>query len=376
MEMRHRARMATTNRIALLLLAFSLSGPGFAQSSGKTVRHHTIATQESAQSADLARAESLLAKKGLPAAEALLQKVTAAEPSNYVAWFDLGFAQNGLGKTADSIASYKKSVELKPDVFESNLNLGLTLAKAGMPDAEKYLQAATTLKPTARVEEGQARAFVSLGHVLEKTDPERALEAFRNAARLQPSDPEPHLSAGQLLESQNRFADAEQEYKQVLAIQPDSSDALAGIANVYMRGQRFSDAEQMLQRFVELHPQDATAHLQLARVLVLAGKYDDGISQLLATLKIRPNDAEAQRGLADAYLSAGKYDAAALQYQSLLGHKPNDAELHHSRGQAFLKSSKFPEGQQESLTAVKLKPDLGSATGTWPSRPTRIRITS
>ena len=210
-----------------------------AQSTGKTVRHHTVATQDNAQSPDLVQAESLLEKKDLPAAEALLQKVTAAEPANYVARFDLGFTQNALGKTADSIASYKKSVELKPDVFESNLNLGLTMAKAGQADAEKYLQAATTLKPTAHVEEGQARAYLSLGHVLEKTDPGRALEAFRSAAKLQPNDAEPHLSAGQILEAMNRFVDAEQEYKQVLALQPDSSEALAGIANIYMRGQRY-----------------------------------------------------------------------------------------------------------------------------------------
>jgi len=353
--------MATTRALTLMLL--SACACSFAQSTGKTVRHHTVATEENSQSPELANAETLLEKKDFPAAEALLQKVTAAEPSNYVAWFDLGFTQNGLGKTADSIASYKKAVELKPDVFESNLNLGLTLAKAGQPDAEKYLQAATILKPTAHVEEGQARAFLSLGHVLEKTDPDRALEAFRNAAKLQPSDPEPHLSAGQILETRNRFADAEQEYKQVLSLQPDSSDALAGIANIYMRGQRYPEAEEILQKFVALHPQDATARLQLGRVFAQAGKYDDAINQFQSTLKLRPSDADAQRDLADAYSSAGKFDAAALQYQSLLGGSPNNAELHHSLGQAFLKQSKFSEAQQEFLTAIKLKPDFGAAYG-------------
>jgi tetratricopeptide (TPR) repeat protein len=362
MEMEQRARMATTKSLALLL-GLSLAGYSFAQSTGKTVRHHTVAAQENSQSSDLAKAETLLEKKDLPAAEMLLQKVTAAEPSNYVAWFDLGFAQNGLGKTADSIASYKNSVDLKPDVFESNLNLGLTMAKAGLPEAEKYLAAATSLKPTAHVEEGQARAWLSLGHVLEKSDPDRALEAFRNAVKLQPNDPEPHLSAGQLLEAKNQLSDAEQEYKQVLALQPDSSDALAGIANIYMRAQKFSDAEEMLQKFLALHPKDAAAHLQLGRVLVAASKYDDAITQFQSALRVDPKDVGAQRDLADAYVSAGKYDVAALQYQNLLGTLPNDAELHHSLGQAFLKQSKFPEAQQEFMTAVKLKPDFGAAYG-------------
>ncbi len=363
MEMEQRARMATTHKLGFLLVVAALATPCLAQSTGKTVRHHAVATADNSQSPDLAQAESLLEKKDFSGAEALLQKVTTAEPSNYVAWFDLGFAQNGLGKTSDSIASYKKSVELKPDVFESNLNLGLTMAKAELPEAEKYLSAATSLKPTAHVEEGQARAWLSLGHVLEKSDPDRALLAFREASKLQPGDAEPHLSAGEILESTNHFADAEQEYEQVLVIQPDSSDALAGIANIYMRAKRFSDAQEILQKFVALHPQDSTARLQLARVLVASAKYGDAINEFQAVLKLRPDDGDAQRDLADAYASAGKYDAAVLQYQSLLGSRPNDAELHHSLGQAFLKQSKFPEAQQEFLTAVKLKPDFGAAYG-------------
>src|SRR5438270_796342 len=122
MRMGHRPRMATAKALALML-SFACA-TCLAQSTGKTVRHHTVPTVETAQSPDLAQAESFLEKKDLPAAEALLHKVIAAEPANYVAWFDLGFAQSGLGKTSDSIASYRKSVDLEPDVFESNLNLG------------------------------------------------------------------------------------------------------------------------------------------------------------------------------------------------------------------------------------------------------------
>ena len=363
METDPRERMAGDRIVAFALLAIALISPSSAQTTGKTVRHHTVATEENSQSPELTQAEALLEKKDFASAEALLQKATVSEPSNYVVWFDLGFVQNALGKPADSIASYRKSVDLKPDVFESNLNLGLTLAKAGLPDAEKYLQAATTLTPTARPQEGQARAWLSLGHVVEAKDPDRALQAYQKAAQLQPNDPEPHLSAAQLLESNNRFADAANEYQQVLNLQPDSSDALAGLANLYMRAQNFSAAEQMLQKFLSLHPQDATAHLQLGRVFAAASKPDDAANEFQAALKLRPSDIEAQRDLADAYAAAGKTDAAALQYQSLLGRLPNDPALHHSLGQAFLKQSKFAEAQQEFLAALKLKPDFGPAYG-------------
>ena len=83
------------------------------------------------------------------------------------------------------------------------------LAKTGQPDAEQFLRAATTLKPTANVDEGHARAWLSLAHVLENSKPDEAIEAYKQAAALEPKDLEPHLSAGMLLEKENRFADAE-----------------------------------------------------------------------------------------------------------------------------------------------------------------------
>ena len=164
-------------------------------------------------------------KKDYANAETLLNKVVAAQPGNYQAWFDLGFVYNALGRTEDSIAAYRKSVAAKPDVFESNLNLGLMLAKNKQPGAEDFLKAATRLKPLSHVEEGHARAWLSLGSLLDDTDPDQAMEAYRQASALMPKDPEPRLSAGMLLEKQSKFADAEEQYKQALTLDPSSQDA-------------------------------------------------------------------------------------------------------------------------------------------------------
>src|SRR5712692_5456812 len=329
--------------------------------SSRTIRRTTILKE--ASSPELGQAEEAIQKQDYAAAEPLLQKVVDRDPNNYVAWFDLGFVENALGKVDTSIAAYRKSVAAKPDVFESNLNLGLMLAKAGQADAEQFLRAATKLKPTSHMEEGHARAWLSLAHVLEASKPDEAIEAYQQAAALQPKDPEPHLSAGLLLEKQNHFADAEQEYKQALAIDPSSTEALTGVGNIYMRGHRFTEAEDILRKLVALHPHDAGAHMQLGRMLAADGQNDSAIAELQIALKLAPDDTGAQRDLADLYATAGKYDQAEVQYRSLLAAKPNDPELHHGLGQAFLKQRKFAEAQQELLAAVKLKPDFGAAYG-------------
>jgi tetratricopeptide (TPR) repeat protein len=328
--------------------------------SGHAARHVRIAEESS--SPELTQAEDFIQKHDYAAAEPLLHKVVESDSANYEAWFDLGFVENGLGKTEESIAAYRKSVAAKPDVFESTLNLGIQLAKTGQPDAEQFLRAATTLKPTSQIAEGHERAWLSLGQVLEKTKPEEALAAYRQASTLQPKDPEPHLDAGLLLEQQNKFADAEQEYKQALALD-SSSDALTGLANIYMRGRRFPEAAEYLRKLVAEHPNDAAAHVQLGRVLAAEGNNDAAVAELQAGAKLAPNDVSVQRDLADLYATIGKNELAEGSYRNLLAAHPNDAELHHELGKSLLEQKKFAEAQREFLAAVKLRPNYGEAYG-------------
>jgi tetratricopeptide (TPR) repeat protein len=323
--------------------------------------HRTSVADEVGPSPELAKAEEFIQKQNYAEAEPLLQKAVASDPANYVAWFDLGFVENALAKGDESIAAYRKSVAAKPDIFESNLNLGLQLAKSGQPDAEQFLRAATQLKPTNHVAEGQARAWLSLAHVIEAEKPEEAIAAYHQAALLQPKDVEPHLSAGLLLEKQNKFADAEQEYKEALAIDPSSSDAVTGLANIYMRGKRFPEAAAALRKVVAAHPELAAAHVQLGRVLAAEGKNDDAVSELEAAAKLAPADVSVQRDLADLYSTMGKNAQAEAAYRGLIAGHPNEAELHRGLGVSLLRQKKFPEAQQEFLAALKLKPDWGDA---------------
>jgi Tfp pilus assembly protein PilF len=141
------ARALSTNAASSLTQTNS-SSPASASSSAPGTKsgpagHRTKVAEEVGPPAELTKAEDLIQKRDYAGAEPLLSKVVNDDPTNFEAWFDLGFAENGLGKIDDSIAAYRKAVAAKPDVFESNLNLGLQLAKRGQADAEQFLRAAT-----------------------------------------------------------------------------------------------------------------------------------------------------------------------------------------------------------------------------------------
>jgi Flp pilus assembly protein TadD len=340
--------------LATAILLIALTAAALAQTH-TTVRHYKERIDDTPP--EIAQAEDAIQKNDFTGAETLLKKAIDKDPKNYQAWFDLGFVLNRLGRVEDSIHAYRQSVAAKPEVFETNLNLGLMLVRFNSPEAERYLRAATGLKPTDHVEEGQARAWLALAHLLENTKPEDALAAYRKASELTPKDPEPHLSAGLLQERQKEFSAAEAEYKQVLAVDPHSTEAAIGLTNLYMKSGRLGEAEPLLRRLADERPDDAGIHLQLGRVLAAQSKKDDAITEIQTALKLAPADSDAQREIADLYSSAGKNDLAENTYRALVTTQPKDPELHRGLGQALLRQKKFPEAQQEFLTALRLKRD-------------------
>ena len=358
------SRSARLRRVVFFSLAFAVIGSAnaAAQTTGKTVRHHKTEEQDPS-AAILIEAESDLDKQDYAGAEALLQKYVEAHSDSYVAWYDLGFAYHQLGKRDDSIAAYRKSVSAKPDVFESNLNLGLALAESGDPAAEQFLLKATTLNPASNVTQGHMRAWLGLGRILETSKPEQAIAAFQQAANLDPKNPEPHLDAGALLEKQKKAAEAEKQYQQALTIAPDSSDALIALSNLYMRERRFDDAQVSLRKLIALHPNEASAHFQLGRMLEIAGKSEDAATEMEAGLKLDPSDRKAQRDLADLDAELKKYDQADQLYSALIAVDPKDADLHAGLGRVLMKEKKFPEAEQELIKAAELKPGSGEIYG-------------
>jgi len=355
--------VCTTAQDAGQAPAQSSAPPSAPPAAGHRSTHHIQVPDEDspAQPPELTQAEAAIEKQNYAAAEPLLRQLVERDATSYVGWFDLGFVENALGNVDASIAAYRKSVASKADVFESNLNLGLQLAKTGQPDAEEFLRAATRLKPTSHVAEGHYRAWLALGHQMEKSKPEEALEAYQNAATLQPKEAEPHLAAGVLLEQEHKAAEAERQYQQALGLEPGAADAVVALANLYMRGHRFPEAEDCLRKLLAERPDSAPVEIQLGRVLAAEGKNDDAIAALVAGIKLAPGDDAAQRDLAEIYTTAGKHELAASAYRGLVAAHPKDADLHRLLGQELLRLQKFPEAEQEFVTTVKLKPDFGDA---------------
>jgi Flp pilus assembly protein TadD len=333
-----------------------------AQTAAAKQKAPTARPAQPASRAQLDQAENLIAKSDFAGAEPLLLRVTEADPKDFRALYDLGYVYRALNRPADAIAALRKSVALKPDVFESNLNLGLLLEEQGSADAATYLSKATTLKPESNANHNLARAWLGVGRVLSAGKPSDAVNAFAQAARLDPKTAEPHLQSAILLEKQKDYASAEREFKQAAALDPHSSEALAGLVNVYTETRRLPEAETALRQFIQLDPQNNNARVQLGRVLVAEGKTADALPLLEGALK-QQRDPAALRELAGLHAVNKQYDEAASEYRELLQTSPNDADLHYALGTVLMNNKDLPGAQQEFIAAVNAKRDFIEAYG-------------
>jgi Flp pilus assembly protein TadD len=338
-----------------LLAVFSLRPE--AQTRAAPKPRPPVASEQAPDS--LQEAEGLLQKQQYAQAEEKLQAQVTSQAKNPQFWFDLGFAQSHQQKTQEAIQAYRKAVELAPDWFEANLNLGVDLARSGdSAGAVPVLKHTVELKPTAGGQQALALAWVSLAQVLEAADPKSAAAAYDKAAELNPTDADLAARAGSLLQKSGDLAGAEQHYQK--AAEAGSPSGMAQLVDLLMSQKRYADADAWLRKYAAQNPQDARARVQLARLLAAEGKTTEAIA-LLQPLSGPSAGPGINRAVAEMYLDNKQYAEAAPLLQQEVEKNQTDPQLHLDLGVALLHQLRYADAETELIKAIKLKPGLVDA---------------
>lgn len=334
-------------------LAVIVCASGWAQES-KPTRRKVHVVDESATA--IREAEALMEKKDFAAAEKKLTAMTATNPNDYRAWFDLGYIYSETDRRDKAIDAYRHSIAAQPGVLEPNLNLALLLLDRGDAEAGRYLRAADKLKPSPEIKKQIAHGWMLLGDKLESKDRAGAIDAYQQAASMSPTDAAPHIALGQIYERSKEDKSAEKEYKAAVAADTNSRDALALLSNLYMRENRAAEAEATLRDFLVKQPQNLNARLQLGRTLAVLNKHAEAIEEYEAVLKQQPDDVDAQRSLAASQVKLKQYDKAVASLKGLLTKYPKDPDLHYLMADSLMHARQFNEAQAEFITTAELKP--------------------
>ena len=309
----------------------------------------------------VANAEAEIVKSNWKVADGILTPYLSTHPEDARALFDAGYVADAQNHPEDAAGFYRRAVQGNPTSFEAHLSLGLLLARQGkLDEARPELETATTRDPGDAGPDLKARAWRALAKIDAKPDPSAASQDLLEALKLSPETVEDTLLAANLADTAGESDTAEAAYRRVLAKDPKSAPANAGLAHLLIAGKRYADAETFLRAALQQTPDDLALSAQLA--MVLASQDNAEALPLLQKLHdAHPKDDSIARMLAQALSEAGDAVASDQLFIPLLVAHPDDTFLLVAHGQNLLRQLKNAEAFQTFDKATRLDPTNGDA---------------
>jgi Flp pilus assembly protein TadD len=342
-------------RFAFLALLF-VSVVALAQDSAQNPAMQAPAAAPQPVSAEVAQAEAAIVKSDWKAAEAKLDPWLAAHPTDARALFDAGYVADAQNRLVDAAGFYRRAVAANPQSFEARAELGMLLARQGKSaEARAELTAATKLDPGEAGAAAKARAWRALAQIDRADNPSAASEDLLEALKLSPESTADTLLAASLADQSGQLDAAEAAYRRVLAKEPNSAEANAGLAHLLIARKEYSQAEPLLRTALEQSPGDPALTAQLVTVLAAQNKAE-ALPLIEKLHDAHPNDAAITRMLADLLAEAGDIAGSDRFYLALLAANPDDPALLVAHGQNLIRQLRYTEAFAAFDKATRLDP--------------------
>jgi predicted O-linked N-acetylglucosamine transferase (SPINDLY family) len=163
-----------------------------------------------------------------------------------------------------------------------------------------------------------------------------------------------HHQAGRLNEAENL-------YRQILAVQPDHAGALHYLGVIAHQIGRDDVAIEFIQQAIRLDPASADTHCNLGEAYRTSGRLDEAIAEYQHALALRPNYPEVQNNWGLALATQGQLEPALAAYHRALELQPDFAAAHYNLGNALKAQSQLEEAERAFLRAIELHPAFPEA---------------
>ncbi|MGE4371413.1 MAG: tetratricopeptide repeat protein [Xanthobacter sp.] len=271
-------------------------------------------------------------------------------------------------------------------------DLGTLLARQGGEDlALVYLQLATWLNPE------HPFGYLTLAELYEQLkQPEKAIAAYRLVPASSPMKREAEIQLAVNLDATDKFDEAQEHLKALVASQPDDPDAIIALGRIQQGRKKFAEcadsyasaikliktpgqsnwplfylhgicneraenwptAEASLKKALELEPDQPHVLNYLGYSWVDQGIHlDEGLGMIRKAVALRPDDGPIVDSLGWAYYRLGRYQEAVDELEHAVELMPQDPVLNDHLGDAYWKVGRKLEAGFQWNHARDLKPE-------------------
>ena len=338
------------------------------------------------------------------------------------AYYERGVKYQAEGRPNEAIIEFRNALQIDPDMIPALRALGQAYrAKSWDEDAARELSRAARLEPASLpILSELGRILVALedweacnglGETIAGADAKNpygpylrgaaasgrgdsatGLRLLSEALKLGPGLPEIQQAYGEALARAERYDQADQAFRTVLAQYPKDADAMAGLAMALLRRGATAEAVEVANRAREADPYNARVRLARSAVLSVQGKWAEAVWELeslprqawsprfqlaLGEVYLRNDRPESAMSVLDplvkrftgftvaryllghAALGANRTDKAITEFQEVVRQAPTNPNARFSLGVAYAQGGRPAE-------ALTLYAELSGAMGKLP----------
>lgn len=274
-----------------------------------------MGNSEAAKKKALDNGDKYLKQGKLREASIIYRNILKKDAKYGPAYARLGDVELKRGRPTEAVRALLRAVELLPkdeDVAGKLADIYLVAYSASRRRNENLLKDVKALSDTLlgnNPNSYQGTRLVAFLAVAEN-NLVRAEESFRKADQLKPKQPELQFALTQVLAQQDKWPEAEDLSKKIIAESPKYRPSYDFLIMNYMRRDRQKDAEEMIRKKVASFPGNVDAVIQLAAFLQAMGRREEAEQTLQDILKDPKKYPDGRLKVGDFYAKTSRPEKA------------------------------------------------------------------
>ena len=301
------------------------------------------------------RADTLWNLKRYKEAEQTARKSLELLPNNLDSIHVLAISLSSQNRFSEANELWKKAAELYPEeanvwsnwanmLKEQGTNLALALEKA-----EKAIE----LAPDS------FDAQNNMGAILKQLGrSDEAIEYFTKATDIKPDFATAHYNKALACGDSGRFKECIVAAKYAIAFKPDYAEAYNILSSAYIETADFKNAHFTAQRAIQYNENSVDAYINLASVLYILNRYEDGHAALKKALELEPNNEISHAKLADTYEKLSEFELAIESIDNAIEIAPHNSKLLIKKGSLLHMLNRVEDALEYADKAIEIAPNM------------------
>ncbi|XP_053890716.1 protein O-mannosyl-transferase TMTC1 isoform X2 [Malaclemys terrapin pileata] len=253
------------------------------------------------------------------------------------------------GAPERAVSHYQQAIWLSPNHYVAMVNLGRLYRSLGQnKEAEAWYKRALKVSRKAEILSPLGALYYNTGRY------EEALQVYREAAALQPSNKEIRLALAQVLAMMGQTKDAEKMTNHIVTEEAECLECYRLLSAIYSKQERYSKALEAIDKALQLKPKDPKVISELfftkGNQLREQNLLDKAFESYKVAVELNPDQAQAWMNMGGIEHIKGDYINARSYYKKALQLVPNSKLLKENLAKLDRLEKRLQEVQEKDQT--------------------------